>query len=170
MLLEKTAGNGHGTLVVWDKVDKLLRDYKTRGNAEKALRKQIDALCAHLSMVYQRFLDVDDTRASNVTIYVNDNKLSSWDPFCSKESQTQVLQEENVPVVMPDGVEVPFHIAAYILPKKGDFTSFEAEKNAKISNDLQGVYVYRENRLIHCGDWFGVMKKEPHLSLLRIEL
>ncbi len=169
MLLERTAGNGHGTLVVWDKVDRLLRDYKTRSNAEKALRKQIDTLCAHLSMVYQRFLDVDDTRASNVNIYVNENKLSSWDPFCSKESQTQVLQEENVPVEMPDGVKVPFHIAAYILPKKGDFTSFDAERNAKISNDLQGVYVYRENRLIHCGDWFGIMKKEPHLSLLRIE-
>lgn len=169
MLLERTAGNGHGTLVVWDKVDRLLRDYKTRSNAEKALRKQIDTLCDHLSMVYQRFLDVDDTRASNVNIYVNENKLSSWDPFCSKESQTQVLQEENVPVEMPDGVKVPFHIAAYILPKKGDFTSFDAERNAKISNDLQGVYVYRENRLIHCGDWFGIMKKEPHLSLLRIE-
>ena len=169
ILLEKTAGDSHGTLVVWDKVDRLMRDYKTKANAEKGLRKHIEALREHLSMVYQRFLDESDTRASNVNIYINGDQLSAWDPFCSKEEQTQILQEEDVPVEMPDGERVPFHIAAYILPKKGDFSSFDAEKRAKVSNDLQGVYVYRENRLIHCGDWFGLMKKEPHLSLLRIE-
>ena len=71
-------------------------------------------------MVYQRFLDESDTRTSNVSIYVNGDKLFAWDPFCSKENQTQILQEEDVPVEMPDGERVPFHIAAYILPKKGD--------------------------------------------------
>lgn len=169
-LLEKTTGNeGHGTLVVWDKVDRLMRDYKTRAKAEKGLGKQIESLCSHLSMVYQRFLDPEDSRASNVNIFVNGKQLTAWDPFCAKEEHTQILQEDNIPVEMPDGTNVPFHIAAYILPKKGDFSSYEAEKTAKVSNDLQGVYVYRENRLIHSGDWFGLMKKEPHLSLLRID-
>ena len=169
MLLEKTAGRKHGTLVVWDKIDRMMRDYKTKANAEKGLRKHIDALRTNLSMVYQRFLDPEDSRASNVNIYVNGEKLSAWDPFCVNEQHTQILQEENIPVDMPDGTTAFFHIAAYILPKKGDFSSFEAEKKAKVSNDLQGVYVYRENRMIHNGDWFGLMKKEPHLSLLRIE-
>lgn len=168
-LLENTAGGGSGTLVVWDKVDRLMRDYKSKAPAEKGLRKNIDLLKSHLSMVYQRFLDIEDKRAANVIINVNGEKLSAWDPFCSKERNTQVLQEENVPVEMPDGKKVPFHIAAYVLPKRGDFSTIEAEKTAKVSNDLQGVYVYRENRLIHYGDWFGLMKKEPHLSLLRIE-
>lgn len=170
ILFEKTAEGGHGTLVVWDKVDRLkMRDYKTKTYAEKGLRKIIDTLKEHLSMVYQRYLDEDDTRASNVSIFVNGEKLRAWDPFCSKEEHTQVLQNENIPVEFPDMENASFHIAAFILPKKGDFSSFDAEKEAKISNDLQGVYVYRENRLIHYGDWFGLMKKEPHLSLLRIE-
>jgi hypothetical protein len=168
-LLENTAGNGSGTLVVWDKVDRLLRDYKTKAPAEKGLRKHIDSLKNHLSMVYQRFLNTEDKRASNVIININGEKLSAWDPFCSMEKNTLVLQKEDVPVEMPDNKKVPFHVAAYVLPKRGDFSSVEAEKNAKVSNDLQGVYVYRENRLIHYGDWFGLMKKEPHLSLLRIE-
>ena len=168
-ILEKTAGNGQGTLVVWDKVDRMIRDYKTKGAAEKNLKKQIDNLCEHLSMVYQRFLDHADSRASNVNIYINDVKLEAWDPFCTKEEHTQVLQEEDVPVEMPHGSTVSFHVAAYVLPKKGDFSTIDDEKKAKVSNDLQGVYVYRENRLIHSGDWFGLMKKEPHLSLLRID-
>ena len=169
IILEKTAGNGQGTLVVWDKVDRMIRDYKTKGAAEKNLKKQIDNLCEHLSMVYQRFLDHADSRASNVNIYINDVKLEAWDPFCTKEEHTQVLQEEDIPVEMPDGSTVSFHVAAYVLPKKGDFSTIDDEKKAKVSNDLQGVYVYRENRLIHSGDWFGLMKKEPHLSLLRID-
>ena len=168
-LLEKTAGDGSGTLVVWDKVDRLMRDYKIKSAAEKGLHQIIEKLRGHLAMVFQRYLDEEDGRASNVSIYINDGKLEPWDPFCSKEEHTDVLQEEDVPVNMPDGTVVTFHLAAYVLPKKGDFSSFEAEKNAKISNDFQGVYVYRENRLIHCGDWFGLMKNEPHLSLLRID-
>ena len=70
---------------------------------------------------------------------------------------------------MPDGSTAKFNIAAYIIPKKGEYSSAAAEKNAKGSNDFQGIYVYRENRLIHSGDWFGFLKKEPHFSLLRVD-
>jgi hypothetical protein len=34
---------------------------------------------------------------------------------------------------------------------------------------MQGIYIYRENRLIHPADWLGMFSKEPHLTLLRIE-
>ena len=34
---------------------------------------------------------------------------------------------------------------------------------------MQGFYVYRENRLIHYGDWLGLFINEPHGSLLRVE-
>jgi hypothetical protein len=33
---------------------------------------------------------------------------------------------------------------------------------------MEGFYVYRENRLIHYGDWLGMFVSDPHLSLLRI--
>jgi hypothetical protein len=70
---------------------------------------------------------------------------------------------------MPDGTKANFQIAAYIIPKKGEYSSIDAEKAARGSNDYQGIYVYRENRLIHSGDWFGFLKKEPHFSLLRVD-
>jgi hypothetical protein len=34
---------------------------------------------------------------------------------------------------------------------------------------MQGIYIYRENRLIHPHDWLGMFSKEPHLTLLRVE-
>ena len=166
---EDVTKGGHGTLVVWDNIDRLMKDYKSFKNAQKGLESILDKLRFHLSMVFQRFLDPNDSRANNVDIYVNTVKILPWDPFCTSESKTILLQDEKVPVQMPDDTTASFHIAAYIIPKKGDFSSINAEKEARVSNDLQGIYVYRENRLIHTGDWFGFQKKEPHYSLLRVE-
>ena len=167
--LDSVAEGGHGTLVVWDKVDRLLKDYKKFSAAEKGLNKILEELKFHISMVYQRFIDKNDERGRNVTISVNSEQVGPWDPFCTKEPSTMELQSEDVPVTMPDGSTSEFHIAAYIIPKKGDYSSIEAEKDACVSNDFQGIYVYRENRLIHSGDWFGFLKKEQHFSLLRVD-
>jgi len=166
---EDVTKGGHGTLVVWDKIDRLMKDYKNFRSAQKGLELILDKLRFHLSMVFQRFLDPNDSRANNVELYVNTVKVTPWDPFCTNEPNTKLLQEEVVPVQMPDDIKAQFHIAAYIIPKKGDYSTIEAEKDAHVSNDLQGIYVYRENRLIHTGDWFGFQKKEPHYSLLRVE-
>lgn len=168
-MLNMVAGEGSGTLLVWDRLDRLMKDYKTLKNAQKDLVKILDDLKFHLSMVFQRYIDVNDTRAKNVEIVVNTDTIKAWDPFCTKEERIETLQEEDVPVDMPDGSQALFHISAYIIPKKGEFSSIEAEKEARGSNDFQGIYVYRENRLIHSGDWFGFMKKEPHFSLLRVD-
>ena len=167
-MLDMVADGGSGTLLVWDNLDRLMKDYKTLKNAQKGLVKILNELKFHLSMVFQRYLDVNDSRANNVEIVVNTERLKPWDPFCTKEELTETLQVEDVPVDMPDGSQAMFHIAAYIIPKKGEYSTIEAEKEARGSNDFQGIYVYRENRLIHSGDWFGFMKKEPHFTLLRL--
>ena len=60
-------------------------------------------------------------------------------------------------------------IKAYVLPRKEEFSTEEVAKNARISNQNQGIYIYRENRLIHGPDWLGMFSKEPHFSLLRVE-
>jgi len=168
-LFYETATGGKGTLVVWDNIDRLLKNYKQRKNAERALEKSLSSLRFHISMVFQRFLDKDDNRAANVDITVNGTPIIPWDPFCVNEEKTEFLIEKTVPVQMPDGSKPTFHIAAYIIPKKGEYSTMQAEKEARGSNDYQGIYVYRENRLIHYGDWFGFMKNEPHFSLLRVE-
>ena len=168
-ILDATAEGGSGTLLVWDKIDRLMKDYKKFKNAEKAFNKILEDLRFHLSMVFQRYLDPNDDRAQNIKITVNTKEIYPWDPFCTKEPNTECLQIQDVPVDMPDGSQAQFHIAAYIIPKKGEFSSIEAEKAARGSNDFQGIYVYRENRLIHSGDWFGFLKKEPHFSLLRVD-
>ena len=43
-------------------------------------------------------------------------------------------------------------------------------KKARLSNKMQGFYVYRHGRLIYHGGWLGVRALEPHFTLSRIRL
>ena len=169
--LEETAGDGTGTLVVWEKIDRLLNDYRSKASAKNALKKVEQALEFHIAMVYQRFLDFDDERAVNVVISLNGRAVAPWDPFCLKEENTSVLYEDQLEIEMPYVSEIPcLTIRAILIPRRDEFSTRVAGEKARVSNDMQGFYIYRENRLIHFGDWMGMFSKEPHGTLLRVEL
>lgn len=168
-VLDATTKGGTGTLVIWEKVDRLLKAYSNRGNAQNALKKKIQELEFHLSMVYQRFLDKNDSRANNVEITLNGTSIRPWDPFVISEKESEMLAEDEIEVTLPDGTTPSFSMHAYMIPRGADFSTTKAKEEARVSNDMQGFYVYRENRLIHYGDWLGMFSKEPHLSLLRVE-
>ena len=167
--LDATAKGGTGTLVIWEKIDRLLKAYKSKGSQRSALKRATDDLMFHVSMVYQRFLDKNDNRERNIDITINGTEVQPWDPFCTKEEDTEVLVDDTVDVEMPDGSLSSFTIRAFLLPNSKNFSTSAARDDARISNDMQGFYIYRENRLIHSGDWLGMFTREPHGSLLRVE-
>ena len=169
--LKESAGEGTGTLVVWEKIDLLLNDYRTKAAAKKALSKVEQDLRFHISMVFQRFIDVEDNRAQNVVISLNGHEIEPWDPFCKTEENTTVLYEDELEIEMPGESVIPtLTIKAILIPRREEFSTRMAGEKAKVSNDMQGFYVYRENWLIHFGDWMGMFLKEPHGTLLRVEL
>ena len=62
---------------------------------------------------------------------------------------------------------------SYVLPHRTKFASdddYQAAGGAKGWNYHQGVYVYRNRRLIICGTWFDYIKKEPAYNLARIKV
>ena len=169
-LLEETAEEGTGTLVVWEEIDRLFkRAYNSENAAQKALNKMLDSLKFHISAVYQRFLDHTYEEAQNITITVNGERILPWDPFCKTEPSTELLATKKVEVSMPNGDIAFFNLTAYAIPRSKAYSSQTAEKTARISTDTLGFYIYRENRLIHYGDWLGMFVKDPHDSLLRID-
>lgn len=171
LLLDEVAKNKSGTLVLWEKIDRVLTDYK-KGDGKpikNALKRLEDSLREHIALVYQRFIDPNDARGRTLEIKLNGTKVEAWDPFCIVETSSPITQQV-VSVKLPSGLETSFQVRAFILPRKEEFSSDENRSLAKISNERQGVYVYRENRLIHGPDWLGMYKQEPHFSLLRVEL
>lgn len=168
-LLDTVAPEHAGTVVLWENVDRLIKDYSDPSGkpARKALQAKEDSLRHHLAMVYQRFLDAGDSRAPNVTIELNGKPVVSWDPF--QRGLSELVAEESVDTRLPDGREASFIVRAFILPRREEFPDDKLASSALLSNERQGIYIYRENRLIHDADWLGLYQKEPHLTLLRVE-
>lgn len=179
--LEDVTDGGSGTLVIWDKIDRLLnKDYK---NFNAAFGNLISNLSFHLSMVFQRFIDSSYSGARNVEIQLNGAVLKPWDPFCLREcrkkdtgeidkngtilvGQTQYnLQDELTNEVISSCI-----VNAWVLPRREFFSTQESYTEAKVKNSMEGFYVYRENRLIYHGDWLGIHTPDPHFSLLRVDL
>lgn len=161
---------GHsGTVVLWENVDRLIKDYSDPAGkpARKALQAKEDALRHHLSMVYQRFIDANDGRAQHVKIELNGKEVAAWDPF--QRGLSELLAEETVETELPDGRKAAFTVRAFSLPRREEFPDDKLASAALLSNERQGIYIYRENRLIHDADWLGLYQKEPHLTLLRVE-
>lgn len=162
-----------GTLVIWEKCDRILsRDYDAGGTKEKAaITRLADGLDKHLSLVYHRFLDKTDARERDIEIVLSNKTVEPWNPFYPQRSDSVLsLNKEKLHIELPDGSEEIASIRAWILPHRSDMTKAEEKLHARISNQSQGFYIYREGRLIQNGSWMGVFgSPEPHTSLLRIE-
>ena len=170
--LDAVAGLGSGTVVVWDKVDRLLREYKKPGAGpqRRALKRKCDDLGEHLAMTFQRFLDPTDSRGRNLKVLLNGESVVPWDPF--QTDLAELVAKDTVAVTVEEDVtetEAEFLVQAFILPRRADFPNEERAKDAKLGSNRQGLYIYREQRLIHAGSWLRMFKVEPHLSLLRVE-
>lgn len=168
-LLDVVTQGGTGTVVIWEKIDRLLKDYQQIQAKNNAIKRILEKLRFHFSMVYQRFLDPNYTDKP-IKIFLNDAEIMPWDPFCLKEVGTTKAGVQNVKIELPNGGESFFTVKAYVLPRKEDFSSAEVYDQAEINNDMQGFYVYRENRLLHQGDWAGIYRNDPHFSLIRVDL
>lgn len=166
----------HGTLVVWSKCDRILfKDYDEPGGTKErqAVKRLSNSLKDHVSLIYHRFLDPNDAREREVTISIDGDPVSSWNPFFAERSE-QVLtaDQQKMEIETEDGEVRVASVKAWILPHRNDLDEAEKAK-AKITNRGQGFYIFREGRLISEGGWLGVFGAfntiEPHMSLLRIE-
>lgn len=173
-LLNDVAGEGHGTVVRWQKVDRVLRDYANPvgGHAVRAMKRLSEALADHLSMVFQRFLDPEDPRVEQtVAITINGTPVRPWDPFSPGAEE---LITKTFRVMHNDEGEIAaLRMRAFVLPRKAEMNARfgeQASQDARLFNKNQGIYVYRENRLIHGPDWLGFWIQEPHSTLARVEL
>lgn len=168
--LDMLAPDSSGTAVLWSKVDRLFgKTYQNPagGFAKNALNKKLKELSEHIGEVYQRFIDPSDKRARNVEIRVNGTKIEHWDPF--QKEVSELVAEQTMPVELGEKHEAEFTVKAFILPRREEFPNDELAKRARLSSNRQGIYIYREQRLIHDADWLDMYQKEPHGTLLRVE-
>lgn len=158
--------SGHGTAVVWRNLDRLFED-ESGAKRDEIVNEKLDIVERHLALVFHRFLSGEVRGRKKLSLSLNGHPIEPFDPFCRKNSATQMLPEE---VVRIDGVSV--HMQPYILPHHSKLSAkeydFYQSRSEFISN--QGAYVYRGGRLMAWGDWFRLIPKGEATKLARVQI
>ena len=155
--------NRNGTLVVWEKLDRLTGS-DGRGDRQDLVR-QLDETATHLEFVFHRFLSGRGGAEGRVQISLNGNELRPFDPFHSHHPATQHHPED--PFLLGDKeitirpVTLPHHDKV----SQSDWKRY-AGPEGYVKN--QGFYLYRNRRLIVHGTWFGLARQTELTKLSRV--
>jgi hypothetical protein len=159
-----------GTVVTWDRLGRLLGyKYPSGEYARKQAELMAESLKLHLGMVFHRFLS-GEIQGKRIAIYINDQRVTPWDPYSRGEKHTQNLQPIVIPLDFGEGI-YNVKIQPYILPPQSLYSSSRAHLLASGPgkwNKQQGLYIYRSNRIIQAGGWSGLRTSDEHTKLVRM--
>lgn len=149
----------HGTLVVWQNLDKL----KERATDVSELMKETLQSCKkHLSLVFHRFME---PIKNPLSIYLNNDKLVPLDPFFTSSNLTAQLPEQTILIQGEKVIVKP-----YVLPPESKMKPADIEKIGGLQRNLQGFWVYRNKRLIIPGTWFKLSRSKELSKLARVRV
>lgn len=152
-----------GTLVLWERLDRLSGVDSTEAGTRLLVRRLSDGR-SHLELVFHRFLSGGPGR-KGLEISLNGRPLEPFDPFHSDHAATI---QGPVDVVRVEGYRVT--IQAFTLPHHKKVTPEAWERFAGPEGYVksQGFYLYRANRLIIHGTWFGLARQAELTKLARV--
>lgn len=163
----------HGTLVLWDEIDRLPTGSKGLRESLKALHRRLQI---HIGMTFHRFLEEQGT-GKRLRILVDLQQdgareqahrvpIRPLDPFGYEQSGHPEYPKTYRVEIEPG---VTFDALATIWPPNSDDERYKLGNRAAAR---QGFYFYRNERLIQAGGWNGLVQAdaEPHGSLARVRI
>lgn len=164
-----------GTVVLWERMDRVVGDAELEDEGMQAYWfKLVSDLEEHLGMVFHRFLEAPRNR-TGLRIVLNGEEVRPWNPFYPGHPSTEIVGRQSISIPGEDMGPVDF--IGYVLPHKdrlGDELHTEL-RGPNGWNAQQGLYLYRNRRLIVAGGWLGLggsrpWTQEEHYKLTRIQL
>ena len=152
--LDKLKEVKNGTLVIWENIDRF---------SKEEVPNLINNLRNHLSLTFHKFIEKKD-----IFIKLNENFIKAFNPFNGNHIATQQLKEEII--TMNNGEKIK--ILPYVLPHHSKVSQSEYEQYGTEEGYLksQGFYLYRADRLLIHGTWFGLHKISEVHKLVRIQV
>lgn len=154
------------TIIVWKGLYKF-ENYINISNKQDALRAEItNNTSEYLSIVFHRFLE---RKINPLQIRINNEIVKSFNPFPVENSTLRAIE----PIHRDFGNDT-IKIQGFVLPNSSIKESKETINDWTPINkslmDMEGVYIYRSNRLILFGGWNGIIRKMPRLQLARLKV
>ncbi len=157
----------HGTLVVWEKLDRII----TPGFSPQDYLDLVDNVEKHLALTFHRFLQGPNP---SLHLTLNSIQIKAYDPFMQNHPATWNSPSTNFPT--NHGLVC---MQGHVLPHKDKLSPKEYADAAGPEGWTahQGFYVYRNQRLIVAGSWLNLgtgrawTKEEAHrLARIRLDI
>lgn len=154
------------TIIIWSGLYKF-ENYLEEKNRKNALKKEINEVTAdYLSLVFHRFMEKS---LKPLKIRINNIQVNPFNPFPDDEKDFRQIEPKQSQF-KSDVIK----IEGYVLPSR----SIEESKQGLSKwttryrglMDMEGLYIYRADRIILFGGWNGLIKKAPRLQLARLKV
>ena len=161
-ILDQLNSYESGTIVIWEDFDKMLEGAT---EPDTLFDEKISIARSHLELIYHNFLD--KTSKNPIELRFNYLPLAAKDPFLTRHPGTQPLSEEQIDL---EGNSI--RVKPYILPYLNKLSPEDINLLGTLDDlrNKQGIYVYRNNRLIIWGTWFRLDTKNELNKLARIRV
>ncbi|PKP03789.1 MAG: ATP-binding protein [Bacteroidetes bacterium HGW-Bacteroidetes-6] len=153
------------TIIVWNGLYKF-ENYLDQDKRQSALKMQITEVTSdYLSLVFHRFME---RKKMPLQIRINNNQITPFNPFPTTITDFRPIEYKQK-IFSSDKIK----IEGFVLPSRSidesQNLSIWTTKNRSLM-DMEGIYIYRADRLIHFGGWNGLIKKAPRLQLARLRV
>lgn len=155
-----------GTIVLWETLDRIVTD----GYTADDFNDLIDRVEQHFAMVFHRLIQGPYAR---LKILLNGKPVAPWDPFMTGHA-AKTWDSPIAKIATQSGiVEVECHVLPH--RDKLSIAEFDAGGGPEGWTAQQGIYVYRNERLLVAGGWLGLgqgraWNREEAYRLARIRL
>ncbi|MFC5849231.1 ATP-binding protein [Deinococcus petrolearius] len=160
----------HGTLVLWERLDRLTGAVGDDAGAQLRARMQflngVRKVEQHLGMIFHRFLSVRGKRARRMLL--NGHPVAPWDPMLSERETIEQMPEEwlwlDGQAIRVQGTVLPHH-------SRLESEALREVEGPRGWNSQQGFHVYRDGRLLVAGGWLGLgLERDDRFRLARIRI
>lgn len=151
-----------GTAVIWENISKY-NGYPVT-ELQAILGQDLASLKSYAQLHFHKFME--GKRA--ISFYFNFQKLEHFDPFLRNRNGYQEGPSQKFRAKKGGSIELRVHI----LPHESKLTKTDLDNLGgpdQITAN-QGLYVYRANRLIISGGWFGLTRLSQLGKLARVEV
>ncbi len=156
------------TLIIWSGLYKFINNTSKESKIDLLNKQLVEITSEYLGIVFHKFLEKSKTP---LKIKINNSLVSPFNPFPNPESSElrSLGERQNI---LRENRENILKMEGFILPVSS--TNPDTESNWRTRNlgllDLEGIYIYRGDRIISFGGWAGLIKKEPKLKLARLRI
>lgn len=165
--LENSTAFIPNTIIIWQGLYKF-ENYLEETNKKDAFNDEItNSTSGYLSIVFHRFIE----KINNpLTVRINNTIVKPFNPF-REDPKLRTLQANEIRI----GKNI-IKSQGFVLPnssiKESKNNNSKWTPNNKSLIDMEGIYIYRANRLILFGGWNNLIKKSPRMQLgrLRVEI